>query len=315
MTTDSPEKVIEEPTAEQKALEEQEAEAGFNAGFAKVSGINKPPTGNKPADNTAAAAEPEKGDAEKEAQAKAQAEADAKAAAEAAEKAAYDALPKALRDEIAVLKAIPGQINKLAGHLGGMKSQLDSVLTTARAAATAKGGQAPSDTQVQAAMSDPKAWERLKTDFPEWADPVEKELLALRKTVAGLAPQDFAGFKKEVTASVSEAVDEAEERAVVRLKHPTWKTEVKTPEFKAWFETQPEDMKALAGSRMADDAIRLLDGYAEHKQKAAKSAEAAQRKQARLEAAVTPKGTSQPVSTAISDEEAFNRGFKRARGR
>jgi hypothetical protein len=317
VTTDTPEVVEQEPTAEEKAKEEQEAEAGFNAGFAKVSGL-KPPTGNNPADNTAAAAEPEKSAAEKEAEAKAKTEADAKTAldAAAAEKAAYDALPKSLRDEIAALKTVPGQLNKLAGHLGGMKSQLD-VLATAKAAAKAQGADAPTDKQVQAALADPKAWERLTEDFPEWAGPVKAEFTAIRKELAAKASPtvDLDGLRKEVTANVTQAVDEAEERAFLRLKHPTWKADVRTPEFKAWLASQPAETVSLAESKLADDAIKLLDGYAGHRQKAVEADAARQRKEKRLEQAVTPKGTAVPTQTSLSDEEAFNRGFKRARGR
>lgn len=304
---------VVEQTDEQK-VEAQEAEDGFAAGFAKVAG--------EPADADAAATGKPAADVE----AQANAEADAKAAeearvaeAKAADEAAYNALPQSLRAQLDKLNSLPGAVDKLAGHLGGLKRDLATALATAKAAATEAGAETPTDKQVQAALSNPEAWKQLKEDFPDWAGPVEAEFTALRAEIAKQKPAvDVDAIKKDVAGTVntlvSQGVDEAEERAFLRLKHPGWKQTVKTKEFTDWFKAQSAEIQALGDSKLADDAIKVFDSYTEHQKKVQDAAAARQRNQRRLESAVTPRGTSHPVSTGISDEEAFARGFKRARG-
>jgi hypothetical protein len=74
----------------------------------------------------------------------------------------------------------------------------------------------------------------------------------------------------------------------------------------------------LANSDLADDAIKMLDGYAAHQKTAAKLAADAAKKAAedeknkqRLESNLTPKGSGAPASTTINDDDAFGKGFKK----
>jgi hypothetical protein len=296
---------------------EQEAEAQLAAGYARAKGEKQGATGDG-SQAAAADADPQQTDEERkaaeaeaakeaEAAAKAQAEADAKAAAERE----WEGVPKVVRDRLAALERVPGQIDKLAGNLGGLQSKLDSALTTARATAQDKGGAAPSEGQVKAALADPKAWERLKEDFPEWAGPMEAELTALRAEIASVKSGDPKELRESVKAEIrAELAAEAVEDA-----HPGWQERVKTQEFVSWLKDQPEDVRALTASDRPRDAIRLLDAYKTHSERAAADAEARRKKQERLAAAVTPKGSQEPPQTGIDDEAAFARGYKRARGK
>ena len=351
-TIDAPEQ-----TEEQIQQEQADAEAGFAAGFKKVAG--------EKSDGKGEAAAPEKLDAERDAEAKAaeeaaaraKADADAKAradaeAAQAAEKAAYEALPKTLRDQMKVLESLPGTVNKLAGHIGGLANatqRIEQALKSAKTAVADAGGAAPSEKEVSAALSNPEAWAKLKEDFPDWAGPVEAEFAALRAEMAkGKGPAvDVEALRRDVSAANQAAIDQAEERAFIRLKHPDWKTTVNTQEFKAWAleggpaveryaqykaleRTDPAkadevvngfarefpqwwaDRGAAMFGSTANDAIKLLDGFSQARPKAGDAEAARLKREKRLERAVTPAGTAGPITTsALTDEEAFARGFNK----
>jgi len=314
VTTETIEKT-DEQIKEQKAMETREAAEGFAAGFKAVRKEETPGVPDKPADATVSTSEPS--DAERDAKVAA----DAKAAAEAKAQAEVDAKAKAEADRGKFLDALPIRLRNLEGHIGGLNNKLDTALATAKAAAEKKGGDAPSDTQVQAALSNPDAWKKLKEDFPDWAGPVEAEFAAIRGEIAKAktTPVDVDSLKKEVAgtvgATLSKGLEQAEERAFVRLKHPTWRNTVKTPEFKTWLDGQPDDVKVLSSSDAGDDAVKLLDTYSEHQKKVSQSEEARLKREKRLAGALTPTGTSGDAPTGISDEAAFERGYRRAKGK
>lgn len=168
------------------------------------------------------------------------------------------------------------------------------------------------------------------------------------------APVDVNAIKSEVTKGVGEQLaagfDAAEERAFVRLKHPDWKTTVNTPEFKAWTleggpsleeygrmkaleQTDPAKADAMVNTwtrqypqwwadrgaaifdERADAAIKLLDGFKSHAEQAAAAAQKRQRSETRLQRSVPAQSTGgAPPATALSDNDAFKRGFNRVRG-
>lgn len=300
--------LTDEQREAQSALEEKEGQAGLASGFARISGKDA-------SIDTATTGATEKSAAEVEAEAKAAAEAQA-AEAKAVDEAAYNALPRALRDRVERLESIPGAIDKLAGHVGGFKRQLDAAVATATAAASSKGGVAPTDAEVSAAQADKSGekWKQVQVDFPDWAEALEERLAG----IGAQKPVDVDALKKDVTgtveARVSQGVDEAEERAFLRLKYPTWKNDAKTPEFRAWFAAQPAEIQSLGSSTLADDAIKVFDSYSVHRKSVSDAAAARQRNQRRLEGAVTPRGTSHPVTPGtLPDEEGLNVGFNKVR--
>lgn len=328
---------LEEKTPEQIAAEEAEAEEAFAAGTAKV--LNKgeaqpaedePGTKKGPKTTDQPAAETATGDAEAkakaEADAKAKAEADAKAKAEADAKAAAEAewegVPAVVRKRLEELGDIPSQISKLAGHIGGFKRQIDTITATAKAAAEKKDAPVPTKIEIEAALADPEKWKALKADFPEWMEPVEAELLRMRKDFGEALQKAVSSIpKQQEQREQPEAVDAeaisaaAEERAYVRLKHPDWKALCAQPEFQTWLDkTATAEVKALAASEKAEDAISLFDAYKDHRKKLADQAAAKERNEKRLKGAVVPEGSAEPPVTGISDEEAFERGLKRVRG-
>ena len=301
---------------EEVELTEEQAEAAFAAGYTKVRG--EPAAKDKPDAETPAATEKSAAELEAEAKAKADAE-EAATEAKAVDEAAYNALPKALREKVQKLEALPGTIDKLAGHIGGFKRQLDTMLATAKAAATSKGSDTPTDKQVQVAFADPEAWKKLKEDFPDWAGPVEAEFTALRTELAKQTKPDLDGIKKEIVGAVQPMLQsvkaEARALALIDSKHPGWEETVNTAEFKSWVNTQAPEVKALVDSTKAPDAVEMLDLYAGHRTALATAEAERLKKERRLAGAVTPKGTPQPITTGIGDQQAFERGYRRARGK
>lgn len=316
MTTEA---IEQEPTAEEVAAETAEAEAAFAAGFAKVEKREPSEPSTKVEETETSPQATEKSAAEQEAEAKAAEEAKAKADAQAAADKEWEGVPPVVRARLEELKGVPGSIEKFAGHLGGFKRQLDSVAATAKSAAVSKGAEAPSDAQLAAAGKDSAKWKQMQTEFPEWAEAMEERLTAIAsqvKPVQAQAPEPAPPVDVEAISQV------AEERALVRMKHPDWKKTARTTEFADWLKGQTTDVRGLAESQVADDAIALFDRYAAHRQAAVDAAAARvsaevtrQRREKRLTGALTPQGTPTPTTTGISDEEAFARGFKRAAGK
>lgn len=290
----------EDKTEEQLAEEAKDAEAGFAAGYKKVSG-DAAPNAN---DTEPAAQAPVKTDAEREAEAKAKAEAEAKAAVDKQ----WEGVPAVVREKLQSLDALSGTVNKLSGHIGGLTNAtkaIEAALKAAKSATSEAGGHSPTEGEVKAALSNPEAWKQLKEDFPDWAGPVEAELSAIRGEIAKSAPVkvDVKAIKAEILAELAEDL--------VEDQHPGWGETVKTASFKTWMGAQDEAVKALAASERPRDAIKLIDNYKADQKKATDAESERLRKKKRLEGAVTPQGTAEPPETGINDEEAFARGYKK----
>lgn len=242
-TTTDEEQVGDQVIDGEGVQDDAEAEASLAAGFARVSG--KPDAEGKD-DPQGQATEKSAAELQAEADARAKAEADAKVADEAARREAeWDGVPPIVRarlEKLEKLESLPGTIDKLAGHVGGFKRQLDTVLATANAAAEQRGADKPSDAQVQAARADKtgEKWKQMQEDFPEWAGAVEERLAALG--AASGQPVDVEAIRRDVTQSIAPILAEvtaratasARELARIDLKHEGWEDTVKKPEFLTW---------------------------------------------------------------------------------
>lgn len=182
------------------------------------------------------------------------------------------------------------QLSAATGRISAIQSQWDK--------ARAKLEQ-PSQTQVAAAAKDPEKWAALKKDFPEWGEAINEFVEARVGSLAGgQGPntEEIETLVAQRTAAATEALEKKLNEALVTVKHPTWKQEINTPEFAAWFPQQPAEVQALAGSRDGFDAIRLMDLYAEHKATPAKAVRE-QRQQRQAAAATTVKSGGNATAT------------------
>jgi hypothetical protein len=95
-----------------------------------------------------------------------------------------------------------------------------------------------------------------------------------------------------------------------------WQDEIKKPEFVAWRNAQPDNVKALWDSPSVRDAAKMLRMYRDREttSKTTSNPDSKTTRQRQIEAAVQPKGiTGMPA--AKSDEDDFEAGFREAIGR
>lgn len=291
--------MVNQPTEVTEEQVQQESNDAFEAGFASERG-EEPTTETSPEPEPAKQEEPQE-----EQQPEPEKEADP-----------WEGVPQVVREQLEAVTGklssvdkISDRIRNIEGHVGGLASQVKSFVTASKAVAKS-GVETPTEAQIETAAQSSEKWKAIKEDYPDWADALE-ERLAQEKRAA--SPVDLDEIQKKVDESVGSINNNlrAELRraheTIVEIKHPDWRKDVNTGEFKAWFNKQPSEMQALAASENAVDAIRLLDVYKSSIKKVK------QDKEQRLRSAVTPQGTAAKPNT-INDDDAFERGFASARG-
>ena len=341
MPTEGNEEAVVELTQEELAAQEKENEAAFAKGVAKIRGGEEPAAteGKAPVKDAAPAdaTQDAKADDKKDDTTPAAAgktddgkPADDKSAKPADATPAEDPwkdVPAVVRTTLealeATVKAIPGQLSTLGGHIGGLKTKLEQVSATGKSAAKDSGADVPTKLEIEEALLDPEKWTQLQEDFNEWMSPIANELTRLRKDVAAVLksipaaalPDAKAGNEDATQIDIEALLTSAEERAFLRLKHPDWKKVCADPKFgKEWLPRQSDEIQAKSKSDAADDAVDVFDAYKAHVTKVAADAAAKAKQEQRLKGALTVTGSPEAPSTGISDEEAFNRGVKRVRG-
>ena len=295
------EEQVVEQTQEQVAAD---SNAALERGFNKERGL--PPPEEKPAEAVPAV------EAKAEAAPPAEAQPDPWEGVNPKVKAELESVSA----KLAAFDKLPDRLRNIEGHIGGLTSQIKTAFA-AKQAVEVKGGEAPTQTQIEQAKTSEK-WKQLAQDYPDWAEAMDERLATLKPSQA---PVDVAALtasiRAEIEADTGKKLEQVEARAVefaiVSIQHKGWKQKVQSPEFKAWFGKQAPDIQALANSNAADDALKLLDTY-EAAAKAAKKAEVeAAEKAKRLKGAMTPQGV--PGNPAVlNDADALERGFNKVRG-
>jgi len=319
---------LHEPTSEERAQAEQQANDDLTAGFNRIKGGGEPigvGAGDGQGDTDAGAA-PEQSGATNAG--KQQAGAAAEPAAPANDP--WEGVPDVVRQKFDTLEGAFGRLRNIEGHIGGLNSKIDQALSRAQVRTERGGGDSPSAAQISAALKDPDAWKNLMEEFPDFAGPVEAELKDIRTALAALSSQSSPAHQGLSADDVARIADERfEARRVqdahetIEEKHAGWQTTVATKEFATWLEDQPKATRDLAASPRAKDAIKLLDTFKARNESANQTAEeerarrekeeaARRRRQTRLETAVTPKGGAQVAGqSGMSDDEALEYGFRR----
>jgi hypothetical protein len=170
--------------------------------------------------------------------------------------------------------------------------------------------EAPSQGQIVNAAKNPEKWEQLKEDFPEWAGAMEEYVASKLGSVQpqqGLDPQQVAAFVQQQVDQTKVEMRQAIEEARVDGKYENWKDTVNTLEFTQWFTVQSPEIRSLANSDSARDAIRMLDLFHETKKRSASDIK--QERGQRLAAAATTRpGQTPPPKTLddMSPEELWN---------
>lgn len=240
------------------------------------------------------------------------------------------------------------RLRKLEGHIGGLKSQLQQALNTAKDV-KAGGKDAPTGDQITAAPIGSAKWAKLKEEFPEWGEAIE-EVLATRTPAPKADTTDIRReLATEIQTRTTEARDEARQLARLDIKHEGWEQTVVSPEFETWgFANGPNEAErsqfkeltrtapdkaaalqhdfakkypqwwaergALMDSTNASDAIKLLDAFKEHQATAAQAAAVKQGKTNRLAGAAPLKGAAVGAPRLLNDEDGLTVGFNKVRG-
>ncbi len=223
----------------------------------------------------------------------------AQAAPETTEDDRYEGLPASVKDELIGLKALvsqlTGRVRNAEGHIGGLKSQLQSQIDAAKGVRAA-GGDAPSASEIARAQGDPEAFSQLKKDYPEFAEAIDSALNAKVAALRQSMPQQGVITRDEMEQMRSSMRDEIERETRVEMRHPGWKKLVRSTEFVGWHEQQKPEIKALSASPDPDDAIRLLDLFTESRRPRQ------QQERSLLSAAALPSGRSQGVRVKPIEE-------------
>jgi len=307
---------LEQEAKDKSELEAKEAEEGFAAGYKTAHGSSDP---------SADVLSEKKLEAEPEAlPADENPKEDAPVVEAAAEEAPvvdeWEGVHPKVRQYLEGITSQVEGVGREAKAATGRVAAIQSAIDTGKAAATKKGADEPTEAQVAQALSDTESWTEFESEFPDFAKPIKAQLGAIRSEIAKVkAPSiDTEAVKKTLTEGVDTRIDRgidiAEERVMLRLKHPNWRSEVAKPEFNAWANAQPEEIKALRASYKSEDAIKLIDGWVAHNKKATASVEKRKENERRLRGALPPTGTPLVPQTGTSDDDAFARGYKRARG-
>lgn len=224
-------------------------------------------------------------------------------------------LPEELKAKIAKIDQLEQANAQLLHHVKTAEGRVAAMQREFQQARTAQQAvapnQAPSQGQMAAASKNPEKWEQLKTDFPEWASAMEEYVAAKLGSVSpqqqGVDPQAVAQFVHQQVAQTKAEMVRAIEEARIEGKYDNWKDVVNTTDFVQWFAVQSPEVRALAESSSARDAIRMLDLFHEAKKRSA--ADIKQERGQRLAAAATTRPGQTPPPKALDDmspEELWN---------
>lgn len=223
-------------------------------------------------------------------------------------------LPEAVRAKLAQIDQLAEANAQLLHHVKTAEGRVAAMQREFQQARTAQQNvapqEAPSQGQIVTAAKNPEKWEQLKQDFPEWAGAMEEYVASQLGSVQsrqGVDPNQIAAYVQQEVDRTKAEMSRAIEEARIDGKYENWKDTVNTLEFTQWFTVQAPEVRALADSSAARDALRMLDLFHETKKRSASDIK--QERGARLAAAATTRpGQTPPPKTLddMSPEELWN---------
>ena len=194
------------------------------------------------------------------------------------------------------------------GRVAAMQREFQQARVAQQAVAPQE---APSQGQIVNAAKNPEKWEQLKEDFPEWAGAMEEyvasQLGSVQPNANMLTPDQVANYVQQQVEQTKAEMKQALEEARVEGKYENWRDLVNTLEFTQWFTAQSPEIRALADSPLAKDAISMLDLFHETKKRSA--SDIRQERNQRLSAAASTRPNQTPPPKTLDDmspEELWN---------
>lgn len=201
----------------------------------------------------------------------------------------------ALKAKVATSSGDSDTVRRLHGEIGNINRTLKALQT--------KPEQAPADDEFAAAM---KRAEAAAAEFPEVLNPVLELVKANASRQANVNPAD-------IESRVSSAIKETRQiDAIESLKedHPDYETVRETPEYKTWLSSKTPEFQHRFNTTWNPAVV--AKGLSEFKD----SLKVKERKQNRLESAVTPQGVpAKPQSSTLPDDAGFAAGYYKGQKR
>ena len=186
-----------------------------------------------------------------------------------------------------------GRLRNVEGHIGslnGTQKELKAILDASKLASQ-QGSQAPTQNEIKEAMVNPKEWDALKADYPEWGGAIEKLLdVRIGNQGSGFDAKAFEATIKEQMRGESAAMRKEIVESALDAVFPTWKDDLNSASFTKWQNGQPDDVKALLHSEKVSDAAKMLKLFEEAKLSDPAAQVIAQRQKNLAAATATPKG-------------------------
>lgn len=341
--------------SEEMTPEEREAEDGFMAGFAKASGAeplkkdsaDEPTESNEDEGGEAGADENSStGKSSGSETAKSGEGADEEADAESEGDSSAAKSGKQAGDQIDYQK----EFNRLHSRFGSLLQKVNMLEQQGSARSAKSEPKAPTSKQVQAALKNKEKFDELLSDYPMF-EPIMNEFQDLRREAsqAGVTKEVRDQIVRDAT---NEALYLFEANALNK-EHSDWKEQVRSDDFKNWsFENGPslneramfdrarndseqgaliktwaelypewwDDIGQRLFSDRPSDIHSVMDRYRERSMSAnsgqvADKSKTQERNKRRLEQALSPGGSGESPTRGLSDDEAFERGFRRSMGR
>ena len=228
------------------------------------------------------------------------------------EPAPADALAEQLRSFKAEVQAMVAAgadretVRKMHGEIGNINRTLQQLQSLKK--------DAPANDELAAALDKAKV---VADEYPEIAGPLVAAMNALRAHQSQAATVQPTGETLPSEPEKFEPIDLAEirrkavENAAIKAlddAHPDRHVIKNTPEFKAWLSSKPPERQKTFWNTWSPAVLtRDLDEY-----KA--TLKARQRKQERLEGAMTPKGVATTAqSSTLPDDAGYARGYAKVR--
>lgn len=213
---------------------------------------------------------------------------------------------------------LQSRVRNIEGRFGTMNAQMQKMLD-AQKSVQSSGGDAPSSQQINSAKISSEKFKRLKEDFPEWAEAMEEELNLRTENIKSSIPRapDLNNYISRDDAQ--DLVGESRKLAYLDLKYSNWENEVRTNDFRMWYLSQDDNMKALADSTDVNDSAKMLEAYFSFRHESENNTQnrelekmnvVKQKNQKRLESGISPTKSSAALSKRTSsEEEDFEEGF------